>query len=631
VRRLFASRWRVLAAGALAAVAVAVASGYGYATVTADNQTYTGCLQSGSLTNIAIGAAPLKACPKNATQISWSQTGPQGEQGIQGIQGEKGDQGTPGPAGPASLAALAGTECVRSSGTAGSVVVAVGQDNVITLTCASPAENPDRDGDGYLNEHDCAPDNAAINPGAADDPEMQFVDSNCDGIDGDASKAVFVSTLGDDSADGTRAAPTRTLAGGLARASSRSLPALYVAAGIYSERLVVADGVSIYGGYDAAAWSRSGSNETKISNNIAANGTVEGASATAVTSRTVLQGLTIEAGNASGQGVSVYGLRAVSSPGLVLDHLVVSAGTTADGHAGAGQPGTAAGGGNGGPGAPGSENGGAFCSTSSAPLRGAAGTSPVGRTGGLGGESGLGPGSGGTGGNGFGPGSGLGGAGGLSTQDGFVGQNGTHGAAGTDGAAGTRSFGAGGLTLADGASGSTATAGEGGGGGGGGGGGTSDCDSYGSSGGGGGGGAAGGAPGTGGASAGGSFAVYLWESNLTISNSTLRTGAAGDGGAGGAGQSGGNGGAGGPGGPYGGAGEQDDGGNGAPGGAGGNGGRGGHGGGGAGGPSVGILIAGGSVPSLSANTFDVGPGGSGGTSPGNPGTAGPSASTVTTP
>jgi hypothetical protein len=90
MKRLLASRRRLLAAGALAAVAVVVAASYGYAAVTATNQTYTGCLQGGSITNVAIGSAPTKACPNNAVQISWSQTGPQG------LPGQNGAPGAPG-------------------------------------------------------------------------------------------------------------------------------------------------------------------------------------------------------------------------------------------------------------------------------------------------------------------------------------------------------------------------------------------------------------------------------------------------------------------------------------------------------------------------------------------------------
>jgi hypothetical protein len=82
---LLSSRRRRFAAASIVAVAVIAASGYAYAAITATNQTYTGCLQAGDITNVAIGSAPLKTCMKPATQISWSQTGPPGTNGTNGV------------------------------------------------------------------------------------------------------------------------------------------------------------------------------------------------------------------------------------------------------------------------------------------------------------------------------------------------------------------------------------------------------------------------------------------------------------------------------------------------------------------------------------------------------------------
>jgi hypothetical protein len=179
----------MIAAGALAAVAVAVAAGYGYPAVTATNNIYTGCLQGGSISNLAIGAAPTKPCPNNAIQISWSQTGPQGAtgatgpqgpkgdsgatgaqgpkgetgatgpqgpkgdtgatgpQGLQGDKGDKGDNGAVGPQGPAGpglsdISQLDGTACAVGS-TAGTVGVTTASDGAITLKC-----NADTSGGG---------------------------------------------------------------------------------------------------------------------------------------------------------------------------------------------------------------------------------------------------------------------------------------------------------------------------------------------------------------------------------------------------------------------------------------------------------------------------------------------------
>src|SRR5262245_30422496 len=43
----------------------------------------------------------------------------------------------------------------------------------------------DKDGDGVADDKDCAPNDKTIRPGAPDRPDLAFVDSNCDGIDGD--------------------------------------------------------------------------------------------------------------------------------------------------------------------------------------------------------------------------------------------------------------------------------------------------------------------------------------------------------------------------------------------------------------------------------------------------------------
>ena len=111
--RLLASRRRVVAVGALMAVVVAVAAGYGYAAVTATNNIYTGCLQAGTITNLAIGAAPAKPCPNNTVQISWSQTGPQGAIGATGPQGLKGDTGATGPQGPQGATGATGPQGLK--------------------------------------------------------------------------------------------------------------------------------------------------------------------------------------------------------------------------------------------------------------------------------------------------------------------------------------------------------------------------------------------------------------------------------------------------------------------------------------------------------------------------------------
>jgi len=103
MRRLLGSRRRIVAVGAVAAVAIAVAASYGYAAVTAPNQMYTGCLQAGTVVDLAIGATPTKPCPNNAVQISWNQTGPAGATGLTGETGATGAAGDTGATGPQGL------------------------------------------------------------------------------------------------------------------------------------------------------------------------------------------------------------------------------------------------------------------------------------------------------------------------------------------------------------------------------------------------------------------------------------------------------------------------------------------------------------------------------------------------
>src|SRR5262245_11199452 len=87
-----------------------------------------------------------------------------------------------------------------------------------------------------LNETDLAPFDIAgadlvCVPSGADDPDSQNVDSNCDGIDGDISKAVFVAPTGVDQAGGgTLASPFKTVAYAAAQLAILGKSHIYMAA-----------------------------------------------------------------------------------------------------------------------------------------------------------------------------------------------------------------------------------------------------------------------------------------------------------------------------------------------------------------------------------------------------------------
>ncbi|MEA2390985.1 MAG: hypothetical protein QOK31_1094, partial [Solirubrobacteraceae bacterium] len=234
------------------------------------------------------------------------------------------------------------------------------------LRCA----RADVDCDGYLPPRDCNDHDAAIHPGVADKPDLQFVDSNCDGIDGDATHAAFVSPIGDDGSPGTRARPKRTFAAAIAAVPRGG--DVYATFGTYPETLFVHDGVGVYGGYDTS-WRRSLANVTRLVGGFGSADSL-GASASDVTAPTVLQLLTLAPGAATGAGGSSYGLWGIRSGGLRLERLTVQAGAGAVGGLGAaGTPGQ--------PGGAGQDGG--------APTGGPGGTAPIGgHVGGAGGDGG---------------------------------------------------------------------------------------------------------------------------------------------------------------------------------------------------------------------------------------------------
>jgi hypothetical protein len=154
----------------------------------------------------------------------------------------------------------------------------------------------DADGDGYgnpavvvfaqtqppgyvANALDCNDANAAIHPGAVDNPEPSYLDSNCDGIDGDIARSFFVSPQGLNSNPGTQAQPFKTITHGIAAAAADpTKKTVLVAAGSYNEGVALADGVNLYGQYQSGTWARAPGNDTII----------EGASSAGIHERTVV-------------------------------------------------------------------------------------------------------------------------------------------------------------------------------------------------------------------------------------------------------------------------------------------------------------------------------------------------------
>ena len=142
-------------------------------------------------------------------------------------------------------------------------------------TVGTPAACPHGGGD-------CNDEEAAINPGADDVPELGFADSNCDGIDGDVSDAIFVSlTCGDDGNTGlVPGDPVATLDVAFALAAAHGRAQVLVDAtqqpGASGESYAcpgpLASGVGVYGGYRTLnaggactlSWTRDADADTRL-------------------------------------------------------------------------------------------------------------------------------------------------------------------------------------------------------------------------------------------------------------------------------------------------------------------------------------------------------------------------------
>ena len=142
------------------------------------------------------------------------------------------------------------------------LTVACGSDDpsAASTHCTGASCSPGEGKDAGIETDDggswAKPDAASCTPSGADVPDDDFADQNCDGIDGDLEKAIFVAPSGSDAAQGTRESPVKTLnkATALAAASGKDV---YACNGSYAEALVVSSAVRLYGGYDCKnGWAR---------------------------------------------------------------------------------------------------------------------------------------------------------------------------------------------------------------------------------------------------------------------------------------------------------------------------------------------------------------------------------------
>ena len=484
--------------------------------------------------------------------------------------------------------------------------------------------NSDAGDSGTDGGRDAALDDSPIGEdacaGGVDVPDPMFLDSNCDGLDGDIANSVFVSSDAGAGGDGTREMPFQTIAEGIAAATAEHRDVL-VAGGTYIETITLVPEVDVFGGYQATSWTRSAT-RTRVRGPDGAPALL----AVDIDTPTRVVGFEMVSTMPSSPGQSSIAARVVRSDGLILEYVTL---TAADGSRGDSptQPVAAAAGMGGSGGNAGSFSGRTCPFVNPQPTPGAGAMGPCsGCRGGRGGVT-----------EGYYAGSALrppsAGENGpnnttiFCTRDATIpgGAVGTGGAAGRRGATGTSggdgahvltptpaigAFSESGYAPADGRVGPAGGPGVAGAGGGGGGGcfymDDNFCFSSGGPGGGGGAGGCAGAAGLRGGGGGASIGLYLWDSTPTLTRVTISAGTGGRGGDGTRGGAGGAGGAGGDGGGRGPAcgpsGMNSVGGPGGPGGAGG---AGGSGSGGSGGPSIGVLLGAGSNQSASSSGVTI--------------------------
>src|SRR6266571_2631329 len=159
-----------------------------------------------------------------------------------------------------------------------------------------------------------------------------------------ALDAIYVSPAGDDAANGTRAAPLKTIGAALALAASSGKNRVNVAEGIYPENVQLRSGISLYGGYDPTTWTRTpatfittiGPPPGPSTSGVA----VQGDNVTGVT----IDGFTIKSGDALVARQSVYGILFTNSVATISGNQIIAGngGAGADCFAGlAGQNGIA--------------------------------------------------------------------------------------------------------------------------------------------------------------------------------------------------------------------------------------------------------------------------------------------------
>ena len=165
------------------------------------------------------------------------------------------------------------------------------------------------------------------NPSSVDDPDDNFSDTNCDGIDGDKSAAIFVAITGNDSTDGSMAHPVATITHGieLAIASSKDV---YVCKGNYAENTIqlASHAVRVYGGYDCTAnWVRNAESKAHLNSLATTAVSIKG-----VSGAVVFDSINVKSANATTASDGSIAVFVSNSNDVTLRQAAFQAGSGAD-------------------------------------------------------------------------------------------------------------------------------------------------------------------------------------------------------------------------------------------------------------------------------------------------------------
>ncbi len=183
-------------------------------------------------------------------------------------------------------------------------------------------------------------------PSLTDVPDDTFTDNNCDGIDGDVTKGIFVAVNQAGAADnptcGTYALPCKSINYGINQAAGAALTFVYVQAGVYNESVTLFNGINVVGGYDSN-WQRA--TASTAGHEVRINGTYNSTEAQFVSlvahslvANTTVWDLNIVGPNANDgvpahAGLGSYGVHAVNAK-LTLKRVGITAGNGSNGSTG---------------------------------------------------------------------------------------------------------------------------------------------------------------------------------------------------------------------------------------------------------------------------------------------------------